>query len=150
MADLVTVTPLLCNADDRGELSELLRADDPEFEAYGQHYCVRSYKAGTVRGLHRHRKLVDHFTIVRGAAKFRFFDDEGNCQEVVASERKLVRVNVPKNLWHGWVSLEDDTILISTASEPYMGYGRTGEKDEERIPHDSFDDGEDGWKVQPR
>lgn len=147
---LVIVTELLANADDRGELSELLRADSPDYIGYGQHYCVRSYTAGTVRGLHRHHSLIDHFTIVRGAAKFRFFDDDGNCQEVVASERKLVRVTCPEKIWHGWVSLEDDTILISTASVPYMGYGRTGEKDEERIPHDAFDADKDGWAVLPR
>jgi len=149
--ELVKVVPLAVNADDRGELAELLRCDDPEFTQYGQHYMVRSYKAGTIRGLHRHRELIDYFTIVRGAAKFRFFDEEGNCQEVVASERKLVRITVPPTIWHGWMALEDDTILISTATEPYKGVGRTGELDEERVDHDYFDDEDyDAWAVQAR
>lgn len=148
--ELVTVTPLLVNVDDRGILSELLRCDDDDFEAYGQHYCVVSFKAGTVRGLHRHHDLIDHFTIVRGSAKFRFFDDYGNSQEVVATDKKLVRISCPEEIWHGWTSLEDDTILISTASVPYCGIGRKGPKDEERCRYDRFDADGDGWAVLPR
>jgi dTDP-4-dehydrorhamnose 3,5-epimerase-like enzyme len=150
MADLVTVTPLLYNADNRGELAELLREDDSDFSRFGQVYAVRSYKAGTIRGLHSHEKLEDWFVVVRGAAHFRFFDDEGNEQSVVASERKLVRIHIPAGVIHGWCALEDDTILISIASEPYCGIGRNGPKDEKRIPHDTFDDGYDGWEVLPR
>lgn len=149
MADLVTVTPLKVNLDDRGSLVELLRADDPDVK-FGQVYAVESFARGTIRGLHRHQKMIDWFIIISGSARFRFFDEYGNHQEVVASAKSPVRLMVPPSIYHGWQALEDNTVLISIASEPYMGYGRTGEKDEERIPHDSFDDGEDGWKVQPR
>lgn len=148
--NLVTVTPLLTNADDRGELAELLRADDGDFSTFGQVYGVRSYKAGTVRGLHVHEALDDWFCVIRGAAKFRFFDAEGNEQSVVASERKLVRIHVPAGIIHGWSALEDDTILISIASVPYCGHGRKGPKDEIRYPHNKFDGDGDGWSVLPR
>lgn len=150
MPELVTVTPLLYNADDRGELAELLREDDSDFSRFGQVYAVRSYKAGTIRGLHVHEKMDDWFCVVRGSARFRFFDEEGNEQSVVASERKLVRIHVPARITHGWVALEDDTVMISIASEPYMGVGRVGAKDEVRYPHNKFDGDEDGWSVKPR
>ena len=148
--ELVTVTPLLTNADDRGELAELLREDDTDFSRFGQVYAVRSYKAGTIRGLHSHERLHDWFCVVKGAARFRFFDADGNEQSVVASERKLVRIFVPAGVIHGWCALEDDTLMISVASEPYCGYGRNGDKDEKRIPHNAFDADNDGWAVLPR
>jgi dTDP-4-dehydrorhamnose 3,5-epimerase-like enzyme len=93
---------------------------------------------------------VDWFVIVSGSAKFRFFDDIGNEQTVVVSDKKLCRITVPVDIWHGWCPLEDNTLLVSIASEPYMGYGRKGDLDEERIPHNYFDGDEDGWAVQPR
>ena len=148
-AELVTVTPLPRHVDDRGILAELLRVDDPDAKL-GQVYVVESLQAGTVRGLHRHRVLWDWFIIVSGTAKFRFFDDDGAEQVVVASAKNLCRIAVPPGIWHGWSSIEDNTVLISIASEPYMGYGRTGELDEERIPYNYFDGDEDGWSVKPR
>ena len=150
MADLVTVTPLLYNADDRGELAELLREDDSDFSRFGQVYAVRSYKAGTIRGLHVHEKLSDWFVVVKGSARFRFFDEIGNEESVVASERTLIRICVPAGVIHGWVALEDDTVMISIASEPYCGIGRHGPKDEIRYPYNKFDGDGDGWSVQPR
>lgn len=149
-AELVTVTPLLYNADDRGELSELLREDDPDFSRFGQVYAVRSYKAGVIRGLHVHEYMDDYFCVIKGSARFRFFTDEGTEQSVVASERKLVRIHVPARIIHGWVALEDDTVMISIASQPYMGHGRNCRKDETRYPHNYFDGDEDGWSVKPR
>lgn len=150
MAELVTVTPLLYNADDRGELAELLRCDDEDFSRFGQVYAVRSYKAGTIRGLHVHDELDDWFCVVKGSARFRFFDNDGNEQSVVSSERKLVRIHVPAGVIHGWISLEDDTVMISIASEPYCGIGRNGPKDEVRMGYNKFDGDSDGWAVQPR
>ena len=149
MAELVTITPLVQHVDDRGLLCELLRADDPGVK-WGQTYLVESLVKGTVRGLHRHAETVDWFIITNGSAKFRFFDDDGNEQVVVTSDKKLCRIEVPCGVWHGWCSLEDNTMMISIASEPYMGYGRTGQLDEERIPYNHFDGDGDGWAVQPR
>lgn len=148
-SSLVTVTPIARNVDDRGILAELLRADDPDVK-FGQVYAVESFSKGTIRGLHRHRKMWDWFILIAGSARFRFFDEDGNSQEVVTTSKQLQRVAVPPGVYHGWQSLEDNTVLISIASEPYMGYGRNGEKDEERVPHDRFDVDNDGWAVLPR
>lgn len=146
---LVTVTSLKRNVDDRGTLAELLRVDDPQAK-FGQVYLVDSFTKGTIRGLHRHRVMWDWFIIVAGAAVFRFFDEDGNEQKVVASANNLVRIAVPPGIYHGWRALEDNTVMVSIASEPYRGWGRTGELDEERVSCDCFDDDFDGWAVLPR
>ena len=41
---------------------------------------------------------------------------------------------VPPGVFHGWMALEDNTQLISTASEVYD----RGNPDEVRVPPDSF------------
>lgn len=149
MPDLVTVTPLKVNVDDRGTLVELLRADDPDAK-FGQIYLVESLTKGTIRALHRHHVMWDWFIIVSGTGKFRFYDEIGNEQVVVASSKSPVRIAVPPGIWHGWMAVEDNTVLVSIASEPYMGHGRVGVLDEERIAHNHFDGDDDGWAVSPR
>ena len=149
MADLVTVTPLKLNVDDRGTLVELLRADEPDAKL-GQVYAVTSFSKGTIRGLHSHDELWDYFVVLLGSAKFRFFNEAGEEQIVVVSSQKLCRLNCPPKIAHGWMALEDNTILISIASEPYMGYGRAGKLDEHRMPYNKFDGDSDGWAVLPR
>jgi dTDP-4-dehydrorhamnose 3,5-epimerase-like enzyme len=41
---------------------------------------------------------------------------------------------VPPGVYHGWMSLEDDTQLISIASHTY----NASSPDEERVSYDSF------------
>lgn len=69
---LVKVVPLTVHEDSRGSLYEVFRSDDESFVTFGQNYMVRSRK-GAVRAFHFHEFLIDHFTVVSGAAKFCFF-----------------------------------------------------------------------------
>jgi dTDP-4-dehydrorhamnose 3,5-epimerase-like enzyme len=50
---------------------------------------------------------------------------------------------VPPGIYHGWMSLEDNTIMISVASEVY----NKEKPDEVRIPPDSFGD---VWTIKGR
>jgi dTDP-4-dehydrorhamnose 3,5-epimerase len=149
----VTITALETNVDDRGELCELLRTDDHDFEQFGQVYCVLSRQPGIVRAWHRHQYLYDWFIIVSGAAKFGFVDalpndkPEGAAYYITTSERKLTRICVPPGVWHGWMALVPNTLLISVASQLYKGPGRCLAVDEERLPADSFNA---EWYVKAR
>lgn len=161
----VVIVDLAVNVDDRGELFEILRRDEPGFVEFGQLYFVRSREPKTIRAWHRHRVMWDHFCIVHGAAKFGFVDAEpgsphGHSEAIAqqdagpyfisASDRKPVRLDVPPGVWHGWVSLEPDTLLASIASEPYCGEGRRDpEPDEERLPAGSFGF-IDVWEVEAK
>ena len=144
---LVEVTDLTTHVDDRGNLTELLRTDDDDFTVFGQVYMVKSRSKGTIRAFHKHEEMWDWFTIIKGSAKFRFYDDGKDSQEVILTGDKLQRIAVPPGIYHGWMALEDDTILMSTGSELYMGENHDGELDEERIPWDSFD-GAEQWEVK--
>ena len=150
---LVSVTELTLHVDDRGDLFEVLRRDDMQFIDFGQAYVVQSRAAGTVRAFHRHERMWDHFCIVSGSAMFQFVDDEpeGDADaapyRITASARKPVLLHVPPGVWHGWVSLEPNTLLLSIASEPYCGDGHTDEADEERVSPDTFGA---SWEVEAK
>jgi len=62
---------------------------------------------------------------------------------VVIGERRPRLLVMPPGVYHGWMSLEDDTLMVSTASEVY----NRENPDEVRIPPDSFGD---VWTVQGR
>ncbi len=145
----VEVVPLVVRADDRGYLIEILRATDPYFTRFGQVYLVGNMARGTIRAFHKHAALWDWFFISHGSAKFVLKDDRpdsptyGEMMTVVVGERNPTLIVVPPGVYHGWMSLEDDTQLISTASEVYQ----RERPDETRIPPDSFGD---VWTVKGR
>jgi len=131
----VTVKPLKVHADSRGTLMEILRCDDKEFTKFGQVYTVRSIEPQTVRAFHRHYKMYDWFYIVEGSAKFVFVQQFGKSGDIlkadviVCTQQNPQMITVPPLVWHGWMSLEPNTKLVSIASEPYNAES----PDEERV-----------------
>lgn len=154
MIDGVQVIPLTAYYDDRGYLVEIVRqAAAPESHGvvhqFGQVYLVGDMTRGTVRAFHKHEELWDWFFISHGSAKFVLVDDrDGSSTKdekmtVVVGERKPALIVVPPGIYHGWMSLEDDTQMISIASHTY----NREKPDEVRIPPDSFGD---VWTVKGR
>ncbi len=145
----VGATKLIAHCDDRGYLIEILRATDAEFTRFGQVYLVGDLQAATIRAFHKHEQLWDWFFISHGAAKFVLVDDRpesptyGNIKTIVSGTRNPQMVTVPPGVYHGWMALEDDTQLVSIASEVY----NRENPDEVRIPPDSFGD---VWTVKGR
>lgn len=137
----VNVIPLISHVDDRGTLIEILRSDWPCFTKFGQVYMVRDASAEIVRAFHRHFKMYDWFYIANGSAKFVFVKDEpktvkGFVYDIITVGRdNPCLLVIPPEIWHGWMSLEPNTILISTASEVY----NQDEPDEERCSPTAFD-----------
>ena len=140
MIEGVKVVPLVAHVDDRGFLIEIIRATDSHFTTFGQVYLVGSVARGTVRAFHKHKELIDWFFISNGSAKFAFRDDRPDSptyqemQTVVIGTKNPNLIVVPPGVFHGWMALEDNTQLISTASEVYNRQN----PDEVRVPPDSF------------
>jgi len=150
----VQVIPLAAHMDDRGYLIEIVRhASDPEphgvVHQFGQVYMVGDMTKGTIRAYHKHAELWDWFFISHGSAKFVLKDDRpdsptyGEMMTIIVGERKLALIVVPPGVYHGWMSLEDDTQMVSIASHTY----NREQPDEVRIPPDSFGD---MWTVKGR
>jgi len=136
----VKVVPLTAHVDDRGYLIEILRCTDEHFTQFGQVYVVGDVTRGTIRAFHKHQELWDWFFISHGSAKFALRDDRpesptyGEMQTIVTGQRNPALVVVPPGVYHGWMALEDDTQMISTASHVY----NREKPDEVRVPPDSF------------
>lgn len=145
----VSVIELVARVDDRGYLVEIIRATDPHFTKFGQVYLVGDLTRGTTRAFHKHEELWDWFFISHGSAKFVLVDDRLGSptykerNTFVAGTRNPSLLVVPPGVYHGWMSLEDDTQMISTASDVY----NRAKPDEVRIPPDSFGD---VWSVKGR
>lgn len=141
------IVPLEIHFDDRGYLFEVIHNYDmPKF---GQVYVVGNPARGVIRAFHKHEVLWDYFCIVRGSAKFVFVDDRKESQTykkqetIVLSEKSPKMIIVPPRIYHGWMSLEDNTMMVSIASELYDKEN----PDEVRIPPDSFGD---TWTIKGR
>lgn len=136
----VQLVPLVAHVDDRGYLIEIIRATDPHFTKFGQVYLVGNFARGTIRAFHKHEVLWDWFFISHGSAKFGLVDDREDSptyreqETFVVSARNPALVVVPPGVFHGWMSQEDDTQLVSTGSEVY----NRDNPDEVRVPYDSF------------
>jgi dTDP-4-dehydrorhamnose 3,5-epimerase len=150
----VQVIDLVAHYDDRGYLIEIVReADDPDphgvVHQFGQVYLVGDMVRGTIRAYHKHQELWDWFFISHGSAKFVLKDDRadsptyGEMMTIVVGERRPRLIVVPPGVYHGWMSLEDDTQMVSTASHTY----NREQPDEVRISPDSFGD---VWTVKGR
>ncbi len=154
MIEGVRVVDLTVHEDDRGYLIEIARhAEDPSphgvVHRFGQVYLVGDPVRSTIRAFHKHHELWDLFFISHGSAKFVLRDDRpesptyGEMLTVIASARKPRLIVVPPGVYHGWMSLEDDTQMVSTASHTY----NRENPDEVRIPPDAFGD---VWQVKGR
>jgi dTDP-4-dehydrorhamnose 3,5-epimerase len=145
----VNLVDLTMHEDDRGYLYELIHMSDEFVSQFGQVYLVGDPVRGTIRAFHKHAQLHDWFCIVHGSAKFVLKDDLpgsstfGEIETFVLSSRNPKLLIVPPGIYHGWMSLEDDTIMISVASHEYNRQN----PDEVRIPPDSFGD---LWTIKGR
>jgi len=163
--------PLKWHVDDRGMLMEVLRANDVHYENatdaanphpgnFGQNYVVVDPMPYTVRAFHKHGLLWDFFTILNGSAKFIFFDDRDgkddiplsdtyeHLEVVVTGKMNPMCIVVPPGVHHGWMSLEPNTILLSTGTHVYSEVCEIhGAPDECRISPDTFGD---LWKVEAK
>ncbi|MCM8799526.1 MAG: dTDP-4-dehydrorhamnose 3,5-epimerase family protein [Candidatus Omnitrophica bacterium] len=149
MIEGVKFVELKAHVDDRGYLIEILRANDEYFSKFGQVYLVGNFSKGTIRAFHKHNILWDWFFISHGSAKFVLIDDRKasptfkSIDTFIVSSRNPSLIAVPPGVYHGWMSLEDDTQMVSIASEIYNRQA----PDEVRIPYDTFGD---LWSVKPR
>jgi dTDP-4-dehydrorhamnose 3,5-epimerase len=145
----VRLAPLTTHTDDRGYLVEIVRHTDPFLPKFGQVYLVGDFTRGIVRAFHKHAELWDLFFISHGSAKFVLVDDRqdsptyGEMNQFVLSHKNHALLVVPPGIYHGWMALEDDTQLLSTASETY----NRNKPDEVRVAPETFGD---VWTIKGR
>lgn len=102
-------------ADDRGVFAPFI--DNKEIDVKRIYYVVNP-RGGTIRGFHFHKIEWKYFVIVKGSAKFVALDPEKPDEKFVftSSERKPNVVVIPPGYANGWVSLENNTILLCAST----------------------------------
>ena len=142
---------LKVHEDDRGFLFEVIHGSDEFVTQFGQVYTVGDRIERVVRAFHKHNELHDWFSIVQGAAKFVLVDDREDSPSysqadiLVGSGRTPSLIVVPPGVYHGWMSLEPNTLLCSTASHEYNAQ----KPDEVRVSPDTYDEllGHNPWQI---
>ena len=154
MIEGVKVISLVTHEDDRGFLTEIARAaggDEPHavVKTFGQVYIVGDPVRGVIRAFKKHMEQPDCLSIVHGAAKFVLKDDRadsptyGEMMTVVMGQRAPKLLYIPPGVYYGWMSLEDDTLLMSLKSMVFD----PAAPGSVRVPPDSFGD---VWTVKGR
>ncbi|MBW1708429.1 MAG: dTDP-4-dehydrorhamnose 3,5-epimerase family protein [Deltaproteobacteria bacterium] len=126
--------------DERGRLMEMLRADDPIFEKFGQVYLSTTYP-GVVKGWHSHKLQSDYVICVRGMIKLVIHDPRddsptrGMVNEFFIGEHNPMLIKIPPGLHHGWKCISETEAYIINV--PTMVYNYEN-PDEYRIdPHEN-------------
>ena len=113
--------------DQRGSLTELVRADDPEMMVapFGQVYVTTLYP-GVVKAWHLHQRQWDRMIGLVGRTLLGLVDqrpDSPTCGEkmsVVLGDRNHVCVRIPPGIYHGLKNIgTEESMVINVVSQPY-------------------------------
>ena len=117
---------------------EILRADDPLFQKFGQVY-VTVARPGVVKAWHSHRVQTDHLAVVAGEARVALYDGRdgsptrGIVVDVVAGEGNPVLIIIPPGVYHGFRSTGDAPAYVVNVPTELYNYDAP---DELRRPYD--------------
>jgi len=137
------------SSDDRGTFVPFLKNANGLEEKDGLQikriYYVYNYGKSIVRGFHYHQQEWKYFIIVSGAAKFVAIDPNNPEEKFtfISSARKPNLIVIPPGYANGWVSLEDNTVLVCGSTSSF----EESIKDDQRF--DPYKWG-DVWSVKGR
>src|SRR5690242_7374902 len=107
MIEGVAIKKLVPHSDDRGTLIEVLRADDPFFEAIHQTTYTEALP-GVIKAFHWHKRQKDIWFFVSGRAQVVLYDLRENSgttvqtQVVYAGVRNPLLICIPELVAHGY------------------------------------------------
>lgn len=69
---------------------------------------------------HQHRVHTDYFAVAQGRVLFRLVREDGTPEEkIILSSNDSKTLIVPPGVWHNYLILEPDTILVFYISHPF-------------------------------
>ena len=125
MIEGVQIHPLRRICDERGKIMHMLRADDPNFEKFGEIYFSVVYP-GAIKAWHLHNEQVLNYAVIEGMIKFVLYDvredspTRGELQEVFMGEDNYCLVRVPTGVYNGFKGYgERPAIVANCATTPH-------------------------------
>lgn len=138
------LVPLKCHVDDRGFLYQIFGDHNELFPKLARVYVVGNFSKGTVRGFHMHMQETKGYFVISGSAKFVVIEKGDKQNSFVLGSRNPSLLYVPPENYHGWISLDDETILV----------GMSDRSLEESLIDDYRTDpmkfGKEIWEIKPR
>lgn len=105
--------------DDRGFLYQVYQVD-PALPEIKRIYVVGNFSKGTIRGFHKHQIEWKLFFVARGSSKMVLVKERGEeepeIQTFILSTKRPQLIVVPPGYYNGWMSLEDETLLIGLST----------------------------------
>jgi dTDP-4-dehydrorhamnose 3,5-epimerase-like enzyme len=135
---------LTCHLDDRGFLYQVYGSYEDKFPTVKRIYVVGNFSKGTIRGFHKHMDEWKSYFVPNGSAKFVVVDEKNTVSTYILSPKNPSVLVIPPKYFHGWVSLEEHTILIGMSNKSL----EESLKDDIRI--DPFAFGKEVWDVKAR
>ncbi len=121
----VVVKPLRKIPDERGCVMHMLRADDPEFERFGEIY-FSTVRPGAIKAWHLHTEMTLNYAVVAGMIKLVLYDDRegsptrGEIQELFVGDENYCLVKVPPLVWNGFKGIgAREAIVANCATIPH-------------------------------
>jgi len=123
--DGVVVKPLRRIPDERGFIMHMLRADDPDFERFGEIYFTTAYP-GVIKAWHMHKEMTLNYAVVVGMIKLALYDDRadsptrGEIQELFIGQENYQLVKIPPLVWNGFKTIGTQMVILANcASLPH-------------------------------
>ncbi len=111
--------------DDRGRIAHMLRADDPEFQSFGEVY-FSWVNPGKVKAWHLHTAMTLNYTCPVGEILLVLFDDrpgsatQGTVARMTLSPEHYRLVTVPPGIWNGFTgTAADPSMVCNCATLPH-------------------------------
>jgi len=121
----VVVKALRKIPDERGCVMHMLRADDPEFERFGEIY-FSTVRPDAIKGWHLHTEMTLNYAVVAGMIKLVLYDDRegsptrGEIQELFVGDENYCLVKVPPLVWNGFKGVGPrEAIVANCATIPH-------------------------------
>ena len=117
----VTVKSLRRIPDERGYIMPMLRADDTDFEQFGEIYFSTVYP-GVIKAWHLHSKMTLNYAVVVGMIKLVLHDDRensptrGKTQELFIGEENYQLVKIPPYVWNGFKGIGTRMAILANCA----------------------------------
>ena len=125
MIDGVYVKPLRQIGDERGKVMHMLRADDPQFEQFGEIYFSVVYP-GAIKAWHLHKEMALNYACPVGNIKMVLYDDRegsatrGSLMEIFTGPDDYKLIHVPPQVWNGFKGIGAEMAIVANcASIPH-------------------------------
>ena len=118
MIDGVISQPLKQFIDGRGRVMQMIRADNPIFEHFGEIYFSEILPE-VIKAWKLHNKTTQLFTVPVGSVKLVLFDNrpdsqtKGQLQEFIIDRQNYQLIKVPPSIWYGFKCLSDHPALVA-------------------------------------